>query len=445
MELKSTTPNLRSSVALARSFYKRLDAMPLYDHCHRVFTRASQEIFDKEAEPRPEDEEKRTLFNSTIADIALYHVVDSNKLAEHAPGLSFLPAHHPLLGNSLQRELAVFSALTRLDREQGATEKYPEIINHGPAPLALLARLADYAVTHKTEDRTPGHISHHQNPLFRMYSSLTDARRCLENEALAGEGIYAPVAERFGFPNLAGDILKHAYRINHNEVFSHVSALMDAERAKGHLRATQTVARRLCRAVRKTFTEAGFEVEVIPRLEKHEGKVMRKFFRLIMDSYRALDKDIRPEAPEFVSLELPGYTLSSINDPVAIKVILDRFNGKSIDDMPEAEKSEVLRIALFIVTVQLRLLRVNEGYSYKYTRVQKENGYRAHHFDARPITDGRLLPMEVQVKTREWDNIASHGKAAHYYYIGGDPHFIEMIGKAYHDIIYRRGNGENAR
>lgn len=449
MEQTTRPPNLAFSVQRARQFYTRFNALPLYEHCHGVFQRASREkIIDGESVKHSKDDaegSRLAWFHSIVAETMLYHVVDADKLIAGGVDLSFLKEGHPLLNPAIHAELSAFSRLTQLDREGAPTSEYGPVLNNGPAPRALLTKLADYAVTHNTEDRTPGHISHHQSPLFRMYSSKADAKKRLEMDAKAGEKIYASVAELFGFPLLAGDILKHAYRINHQVIHDHVVGMIEKERTEGRLGATQTIARRLARVLRKTLTDSGFEVQVVPRLEKHEGKMMRKFYKQMVKRHDELPATYSPPLEEFMATSIREYSLSSINDAVALKVILDGFNGKPIDVMPEDQKATVIQAALDMVTVQLKILQIVEGYIHTYSSLNKNNGYIAHHFDAKPTLHGTLLPLEVQVKTRAWDDIASHGKAAHYYYIGGDPAFIELVSNTYHDIIYRRQNGDNGR
>jgi hypothetical protein len=449
MEQTTRPPNLASSVQRARQFYARFNALPLYEHCHGVFQRASREkVIDGEPVKHFKDDadgNKLAWFHSIVAETMLYHVVDADKLVAGGVDLSFLKEDHPLLNPDILTELEAFSRLTELDRKGASASEYAPVLNQGPAPRALLTKLADYAVTHNTEDRTPGHISHHPSPLFRMYSSKTDAKKRLEMDAKAGERIYASVAELFGFPLLAGDILKHAYRINHQVIHDHVVGMIEKERAEGRLGATQTIARRLARVLRRTLKDSGFDVEVVPRLEKHEGKIMRKFYKQLVERHKALPLAYNPPLEEFTASTIREYTLSSINDSVALKVILDGFNGRQIDAMPEAEKAKVINAALSMVTVQLEVLQIVEGYVHTYSLLNKKNGYLAHHLDAKPTLHENVLPLEVQVKTRAWDDIASHGKAAHYYYIGGEPAFIELVSSAYHDIIYRKQNGDNGR
>ncbi|NYZ74322.1 hypothetical protein H0O00_04210 [Candidatus Micrarchaeota archaeon] len=449
MEQLTRPPNLTSSVQRARQFYTRFKALPLYEHCHGVFRRAAEEgiIEGEQIKQVRSDEAGRKLawFHSIIAETMLYHVVDAGKLVGGAVDLSFLKEDHPLLNSDIRTELGVFSRLTELDRIGAPASDYGTVLNNDHAPRALLARLTDYAVTHNTEDRTPGHISHHPSPLFRMYSSKADAKKRLEMDAKAGEKIYAPVAELFGFPLLAGDIFKHVYRINHPVVHDHVVEIIAKEQAEGRLGATQAIARRLVKVLRRTFTDSGFDVEVVPRLEKHEGKTMRKFYNQLVDRHKALPSSYSPPLEEFVASTIREYTLSSLNDTVALKVILDNFNGRQVDAMPEEQKLEVIQAALDMVTVQLNILKIVEGYAHRFDPQNKKNGYIAYHFDAKPIGRDNLLPLEVQVKTRVWDDIASHGKAAHYYYIGGDPAFIELVSNAYRDIIHRKQGSDNGR
>jgi hypothetical protein len=349
---------------------------------------------------------------------------------------------HPLRNPGLLKELEVFCRLTELDRKEASPSEYEDVLNNGRAPLALLARLADYAVTHNTEDRTPEHISRMPSPLFRMYSSNEHASQCLEAEAKAGERLYAPIAELFGYPSLAGDILRHAYRINHEVIHGHVESMFEDGQMLEQLHTTQALARKLARRIRRTLAETGFKAEVVLRPEKHKGKVMRKFMLDLKEKFGKKGKG--PDRfDDFIAAHIGEYDMGSLNDPVALKVILDSFLGKDINTMDGHEKRDTIRVALGVVRLNLRILKMVEGYTYKYDYKEKKNGYKAHHYDSHPSWENGKLPIEVQVKTREWDDLASHGKAAHYYYIGGDERFIDMVAGAYQDIIHRRYNGGN--
>lgn len=444
MEEKRQPPNLQSSVHRARDFYRRCNALPLYDHAHRVFKRA---VDEKIVEGRPitdyQDNPERAWMNSIIGESILYHVIKNSSLPLIRGGQIMLPLTlgdgHPLRNDRILKELDVFSELTRLDRRGAEPEEYEPLLNNGRAPLALLARLADYAVTHKTEERTPEHVSE-SGPLisiFRMYDSMQHAEQCLKMDAAAGERLYAPIAELFGYPELAGDILRHAFRINHPVIHAHVMEIYEDPQVQEQLRITQAIARRLARRLKENLKKNGFDVRITLRHVKHEGKAMRKFLKELRERHSELEEGKRPPLEEYVHGNVFGLSLGSINDPVALKVVLDSFMGQPIDKMKAKEQREIIKMARMAVNFHLAVIRQAEGYSFRHTFVNKDNGYKAHHYDSRPIIENGKLPIETQVKTREWDEIASHGKAAHYYYIGGEKRFIDTVANAYHEIIHR--------
>jgi len=118
--------------------------------------------------------------------------------------------------------------------------------------------------------------------------------------------------------------------------------------------------------------------------------------------------------------------------------------------MEPAKKQEVLKIALDMVELNLRILKLTQGFTYLYDFKEKGNDYRSAHFDATPRPGQDTLPFEVQVKTRLWDEIASHGKAAHEYYKTDQEeqpeeikNCIDSIKTTYHNLLYRKHNGEN--
>ncbi len=445
MEYRTPPPRLGKSIRIARDFFARCGALPLYEHGHEVLTRAvSVGMVEPQVIKKPHKRINRAWANSILAELILYHTVESGKLETSRV---LLP--EPLTRKDVREELKIFCELMALDRRSAPASDYVPLLNNGNAPLALLAMIADYAVTHRTEDRTLEFV-HDPSPLFRYYSSLDAGQAALRMNARAGERIYAPIAELFGYPSLAGDILEHAYHVNHPEVYAAVLSWLGDESARSRLNATQALVRKLVRTLRVALKGMDIDAEVIVRLNKHPGKIMRKARRKIIERYGALDANADTPLEDFINQQISSFAFAQLNDLVAIKVITDRVQGRVVDRLNKEESSaeKVIKIIANAIEAQINALMVFLGgahYSRKF--IAKDNGYKADHIDVMPKRQSEFTNFEVQVKTREWDEVATHGKAAHYFYIGGESEFVAIVRDAYRDIIhmFNRNNKKGIR
>ncbi|MEW6722226.1 MAG: hypothetical protein AB1324_03115 [Candidatus Micrarchaeota archaeon] len=417
---------LRASVQTARNFYLRCNAMPLYGHCRGVLKTAcdvgiveGRVILDPRADP------KRQRANSTLAETILYHTVERGSL-----GAGGTPLPAPLRDEEVLRELDVYCRLTRLERSGAPLTEFIPLLNNGRAPLALLAKIADYAVTHNEAEALQYLVGSWTGP-FRTYSSMDEIRDLLRMDAIAGERIYAPVAELFGYQELAGDILRHSYGVNHPEIYALVMDTLASEEVRARLAATQSIARKLARSIRDTLRSFDYEAEVAIRMQKHAGKLMRKV-------RRRLRGDAENGVPALFAMDV-----EKISDWVALRVVVRRHEKREIDALAEDRKWRVIEGAVGIIDMCLQTMQLlRGGYSFSHAFKDKTNGYRAHHWDMRAEKpdnpSGSLpLPFEIQLKTSEWHEVAERGKAAHYYYIGGESEFVDMIADAYREILHK--------
>ncbi len=329
----------------------------------------------------------------------------------------------------------------------------------------MLAKLADYAVTHKMEDHIDGLVSKTASPLFRLYKSEADAQEMMRMDAMAGENLYGPLAELFGYPSIAGDIFEHAYRINHPEIYQRIMELSSDETIMHRMASTQEVAIELSRILRNALSSYGFEADIEMRKEKHPGKAMKKALRIMEGQWKEGGK--HGTLDQYVTDKIGSFNYDEFHDCVALRVIVHKIRDSYMDNLlgmmshpGSAYENEVftvknvkrllssicvepLHLALKIVLDTIMSLKLIHPLLKqclpKITYYDKPNGYRAFHFDT--VSDSgcefRVLPFEVQLKTSEWHDVAEHGKAAHYYYLGGDTAFVELIRRAYHDIIHR--------
>jgi hypothetical protein len=447
-----------------------MNALPQYDHCHEVYKKAAKaEIVDESVIRNKREDSERRRANVTLRRLALVHSLDYSELKSSGERLP------PLLRDSrVMEELEIFSKLTELERSGAPRSAYASILNNGRRPLALLVKLADYAVTHDTENQLEGFIADGTPSLIRRYSSVEDAYSAMRADAKAGEMIYAPVAELFGYPQLAGDIFLHSFRVNHPEIYNHVLSSMRDPSMKDRIARTQRMVGELAKVLTGHLKSSGFDAEVTLRREKHDGKKMKKVLSHLSDDYgRSAEKAGGMKFPEYVARKIGFFDFERFNDLVAVRVVVHSYHGASMDEvlseaaavengstegryegvgldkigqMLESIKASALRIAVSDIANVLSTVRDRFGEFVGNARTnavyyEKKNGYRAFHFDTKSDKDGahRALPFEVQLKTPEWHAIAEHGKAAHYYYLSRDEEhapFVDMIAAAYHDIIH---------
>ncbi len=441
MEFRMVPQKLQSSVQRARNFYKKIDALPQYEHCKDVLDKARRHnIIEGSIIKNHGKDPDRAWKNSRLAVTALYHILDYKKMD---PSRMVLPDE--LMDEETRREIETFGKLTELERKGASLSEYVPLLNNGNAPLAILVKLADYAVTHNGDTHLESFISKEDHPLFRMYTSKAEAERLLKMDARAGELIYAPVAELFGHPGLAGSILKHAFSVNHSDIYEAVMEKVKNVEVEERLELTRTIVRELAKRIKYTLKGAGFnDVEVFRRFEKHEGKIMRKVRRKLAEKYSETEESHMMSLEKYISENIEGFDIASLNDLVALRVVVNRLGKKEIDKMEENEKQAALRIARSLITANLDALESISGnkYSYEIEDWDKKSGYRATHFDSYPVGESRTLRFETQLRTLRDHWIAEEGGAAHWIYIGGDSEFGRILKEVYHNIIHKHNSKE---
>ncbi|HSB47023.1 MAG TPA: hypothetical protein VLD37_03345 [Candidatus Bilamarchaeum sp.] len=480
-------PSAQSDIQTMRHFYKSIGAMQQYKHCHEVLrTGAGSGIVDESVIRNPRESLERRKANLVLRRHHLIHSTDLEQVLAYKGDLP--PALRDPDVLEIHRD---FERLTLLERTGASTDSFSNVLNNGRRSLAILTKIADYSVTHDTENQLEGFIYDGKPSLIRRYASMEDAYESMRMDAKAGEKLYAPIAELFGYPQLAGNIFLHSFRVNHPEIYNFVLSSMREPTMHERMEWTQEIVREFSKTLGMILKSYGFEAEVTLRMEKHDGKKMNKILRLLRDDFRkteegsglmrlmeqakergdtiqfnALSDAFNAACERYVRVKVTSFDFHRFNDWVAVRAVINRFRGTPIDELvgacPPGEQNGgadgvditdaaklangfdfgPMRIAVRSIANAIQSLGDLFGnslgrYSSKVVYYNKPNGYRAIHFDTFPDTkDGNQpLPFEVQLKTREWSDVAEHGKAAHYYYIGGDSGFVDMIAKAYHDII----------
>jgi hypothetical protein len=197
------------------------------------------------------------------------------------------------------------------------------------------------------------------------------------------------------------------------------------------------------------------DVSVTPRMKKHEGKIMRKVGRKLIESFEGLvagrslsDEEREEQFSNYMKDMLQYFDIASLSDLVALRVVINKLHGVRVDDMGEDAKNMALRLAMSAIKSNLHRLNTLQDVAYKDCKPEfkkTETGYRAYHYDTVPdgALVGRLLRFEVQLKTSDWHNIAEEGGAAHYYYLGGDQRFVSTLSHSYKNLIHLLRNGSN--
>lgn len=487
-------PSAQSDIQSMRHFYQRIGKMQQNKHSHEVYRKAADTgIVEEDIIRDKKEDPERRLANLTLRRLALAHSVDYASLG--SADIALPPA---LRDERVLKGLEDFSKLTELERSGAPIEAYSSVLNNGKRSLALLIKLADYAVTHDTENQLEGFIDDGKPSLIRRYSSVDEAHRAMKMDAVAGERLYAPVAELFGYPHLAGDIFLHSFRVNHPEIYGHVLSSMQDPLTKLRMAETKRLGAEFAKVIGGVLRSYGFDAEVTIRKEKHDGKKMNKVLRLLKEDFdrteegkkllakvddakrdtgdggamrlRALSEAYSASLEQYVRKTVSSFDFERFNDWVAVRAVIHRFRGRSIDEQIEEAGAQEggfrngraegigldqvgrlldeinagpLRIAVRCVSNAIMSLGDLYGdmlgrTDSKALYYNKPNGYRAFHFDSRPDGKGssRILPFEIQLKTARWHAIAEHGEAAHHFYLGGDKGFVDMIANAYHDLIH---------
>jgi hypothetical protein len=391
----------------------------------------------------PREDPKRRWANSVLAETILYHVIEYNELVR-----TTTPLPEALKNEEVLRENGIFCKMTELERRGAELSEFVPLLNNGPAPLALLAKIVDYAVTHSADDLN-SLVGTWDSHVLRVYRSMDDLDSALKMDALAGERIYAPVAELFGYPSLAGSIFKHSYRVNHPEIYNHVMETLSEPSVAVRLSLSQKIIKEVARQLKEFLKIYDFDAVVAVRPRKDEGKLMRKIYRSLSKSVGESGDAASRNGDNGKSLAglVSSFDFDTISDWAALRVILYKFKGKDIDTLPEAEKGRAIAAAVKLVQGRLEMLKILSDYSFEHSFHDKDNGYRAHHWDVRSngLTEARSLPFEIQLKTAEWHAVAERGKAAHYYYIGGESEFVDAVAKAYKGIIHMNDPSDTGR
>ena len=152
MDKQIQLPSLNSIEKTSRAFYASCGALPLFEHCHMVTSKCSSVgIVEGEVITDPKADWEQRMANYVIAQTSSYHPLKTGKI-----DIQGIKIPQALKEEAVLRQIDIFSGLTQKERSGAPLKEYASLLNNGHAPLALLVKLAHYAVTHKMEDQIEG-------------------------------------------------------------------------------------------------------------------------------------------------------------------------------------------------------------------------------------------------------------------------------------------------
>jgi GTP diphosphokinase / guanosine-3',5'-bis(diphosphate) 3'-diphosphatase len=192
--------------------------------------------------------------------------------------------------------------------------------------------------------------------------------------------IYVPIAERLGMNYFKGEIEDAAFPYVYPEQYRQFIQLSDVE---------------------------------IQKRQKIVEKLMKKM-QSLLDKEGISNYDLKGRAKKYYSLfkkmETHGDSLDKIFDLVALRVVVD-----SVDD------------CYTIFSMMHKVFEPVEGTIKDYINKPKPNGYQSLHISVRDSQTG--YPFEIQIRTKDMDEFAEYGVAAHWAYkaksAAGDDKFLD--------------------
>lgn len=170
-----------------------------------------------------------------------------------------------------------------------------------------------------------------------------------------------------------------------------------------------------------------YETEIRPLLEVYKEQLLQVLkadseLEMMVDSISIRGR-YKSRFSTMKKLLRDGRKPEEVNDLLGLRVILNPRPG---DDMPERGERACYRTHEIIQTLWKEVPSRTKDYI---TR-PKKNGYRSLHVAVDVSEEGRVRPlMEIQIRTKEMDSLASGGAASHSLYKGGltDPSEVSSL------------------
>jgi len=313
----------------------------------------------------------------------------------------------PILKDALQ--------LKKIEFDYGSIIKDPEV-DSSPLRMMLLARSENWR----------GLAIRAAACLFRLRGILNNGDMVvgLNEMRVAREALhtYAPLASQLGMYRLKNEIENSAFRIAYSHQFEAVSSMMNQPGSKSR-----------AKMYHGFDTNTNRENDPFITLKHDMDKVLSyakdKVTNLLQDneSFSNFIDNITVTArvKEPFSLwkkmrKLGAKSVLDVPDALALRIIVDpiRMNqaedASKVEDINQSLPSIVCYIAQKICTDNFAPLK--DGRFKDYITKPKSNGYQSLHYTACIDYENEQWPMEIQIRSREMDQVAEFGLASHWHY-----------------------------
>ncbi len=298
----------------------------------------------------------------------------------------------------IKRGFDTFNRLRANDLNRADPYEYAKILEK-PC-LGLIVRMVDLVQYGGNSEKSEAELAHLDPEIFYVFK---EGKGKTEYEMIghAAKKVYSPLADLFGYRELAGELNRlYYYHIDHSTYDAVERTLRDMEERVDR---TGEVLEYVKIAIAEKLVNEDFEFDIKTRGRKHPGKVMEKAERYSRKhGTRVVDE------------------VHKFHDLTAFTVILRKKNGNSVTQIDMDIFEQVADIVKNAVN-SVKPLRPGTSGAKETDMVSrpKQNGYQSYHIDF-AFEDRDLVGMEAIVRTEQMERYAEHGGAAHYLYKGGE-------------------------
>lgn len=383
---------MNSCLSVWRETYARFGGQEAFPHVRRVVDAAIAHKMVDPAKIGNTDADPKQL------DFKLVNVIAAHIFRKRKSNRKDFPSEYFEKSPHVVRGFDIFDSLRENDLGVQDCKRYQELLRD--PSLGLLARMVDLTqYMGAAGPQSEVELAYLDPAVFYMYES-DRGKTEYELVACAAKNIYSPLADLFGYRDLAGALYQlyyyHIDRPTYNEVEQAIFLL------EHQLEMTRLVADAVIAQLRVKLKKEGYDFKIRVRSKKHSGKVMEKADRYSREQRRKI-QDV----------------VSDLNDHVAFIVILNSKNGKTIS---QSDIEEFRKIAHMITDITRGIWPLrskdNEKMFTDMITLPKPNGYQAFHVDMN-LEGHEAVNLEAQIKTPAMDEYAERGGAAHYLYKAG--------------------------
>lgn len=409
MAYRSVVPkSLEQNLELVQKSWK-----PVYDRYSgsEAFTHASRTALDIHRFEVLADRDNDLSFQ--LNHIAMSHVFKDGPHKKRFPN----DFHRYKI---ISRGFDTFNRLRDNDLSTANPESYAKILEN-PC-LGLIVRMVDLVQYGFGSTKSEVELSNIDPKVFYVFKS---GRGKTEYELIGNvaKNIYSPLADLFGYRQLAGELNRLYYF--HIDRFTYDEVELALLQMKDKIEKTQNLLLDAIIPIADELLRDGFEIQVKFRKDKHPGKVMEKAERYARNHGTRIADEIH-----------------ELHDLVAFTIILRKKNGAIVTQ----KDMEIFEYVGNVVTKNLNEVSALEKGSdgAKVTDMvtrPKNNGYQSYHIDYTFISSD-FVNVEAIIRNERMEEYAEHGGAAHYLYKGGGE-LAKGIASTYKSVVKALQNGPN--